>query len=377
MKILVGGMIFTGKEFIEGGAIYIENGKIIKVLKRKYLRKEAEIIDCSGKYILPGLIDAHTHIGLYEEGAGRDYTDGNEMTKPVTPHLYAIDAVSPHDVAIKKARENGVTSVFVTPGSANPIGGIGSVIKLKDGLPHKNVVKKEAGMKFAFGENPKFVYGPQKKMPMTRMAIAALIRESLYKAKDYGEKKKRKRDFETDVEMEALLKLLRREFPARAHAHRHDDIMTALRIKEEFGFDLVIEHCTSGAKVKDYLKGKVIGCVVGPAFGVSTKPESRDISFETPRILAKEGILVAITSDHPVTPLKYLNIYAAMAFKEGMEEIEALKAITINPAKILGVEKRIGSIEKGKDADIVVFNRHPFDLLARTEMVFIDGERVK
>ncbi|MEO0239660.1 MAG: amidohydrolase [candidate division WOR-3 bacterium] len=373
MIVLIGGKIFTGEEFIENGAIFIENGKIVKVLRRKRIPKNAEIINLKGKYILPGLIDPHTHIGMRDEGAPRDYSDINEATDPATPHLYAIDAYNPQDPAVGKALKSGVTTVFITPGSANPIGGIGSVIKLKNAPISEIIVKKEAGLKMALGENPKLTYREKKTFPSTRMATAAVIREWFTKAKRYGEEKRKK---ERDLKLENILKALRKEIPCRIHCHSVQDIETALRLHEEFGFEMILEHASDAPLVAEKLKGKVKGIVVGPLFGVSSKPESKNLSFENPARLSTYGIPVAITSDHPFNALYHLNLYAAMSFKEGLDEITAFKAITSTPAEFLGVADRVGYIRKGNDADIVVFNGHPFDVMSRVEMVFVDGVRV-
>jgi len=372
MFAIVGGKIFTGDEFIEQGVIFVENGRILKVLRRKRIPKNIEVVDLSGRYILPGLVDAHTHLGLRDEGAPREYSDINEATDPSTPHLYALDAFNPNSPDVEKAIRSGVTTVFVTPGSANPIGGMGSVIRLKPGPLRDMVLKREAGLKIAMGENPKTTYREKKTFPATRMGVSAVIREWFYKALKYSEKKRR----EKDLKLENLLKVLKREIPARIHCHSVQDIETALRLKDEFGIDIVLEHGTDAVLIKEKVAGNVKGIVVGPLFGVSTKPESKNLDFKNPGILSKAGIKVALTSDHPFNPVYYLNLYAALAHKEGMDEIEALKAITSNPAEILGVEREIGYIKPGLRADMVVFNTHPFDINSKIEMVFLDGIRI-
>ncbi len=371
MKAIIGGKIFLENGWQNGGAIIIDGTKIIRVVKVRRIPRNAEIINAEGKYVMPGLIDAHSHVGVYEEGVGIEYVDINEASSPIMPHVRAIDAISPSDMALFESRKSGITSLYITPGSANPIGGLGVIIKNKEGLPHEIAIKKEAGLKLAFGENPKRVYGQKDKSPTTRMAIAALIREAFYKAQDYYKKRKK----EKDLKYEALLLALQGKIPVRAHAHRADDILTAIRIAKEFGLKLVIEHCTEGYMVIKELKETVLGCVTGPAFSVRTKVELKNLSFKTPGILAKNGILTAITADHPYSPQKYLNIYAALAAREGMDEMDALKAVTSNPARILGIYKKTGSISPGKDADIVIFDRHPFDIFSHAEMVMIEGRR--
>ncbi|MGB9824140.1 MAG: amidohydrolase [Candidatus Hydrothermia bacterium] len=372
MLALIGGKIFTGENFIERGVVFIENGKIVKVLKRLRIPKNIEVIDLRGKYLLPGLIDVHTHLGLRDEGAPREYSDVNEATNPATPALYAIDAFNPSAPDIDKALRSGITTVFVTPGSANPIGGMGSVVKLRRGNIKDMILKKDAGLKMALGENPKLTYREKKMFPSTRMATASIIREWFYKAKKYSEKRRKERD----LGLENLLKALKGEVPVRIHCHSVQDIETALRLKEEFGFEVILEHASDATMVVDRLKGQVKGIAVGPLFGVSSKPESKNLDFKNPGILAKNGIKVAITSDHPFNAVYYLNIYAAMAHKEGMDEVEALRAITSNAAELLGVGSMVGYIKRGYQADIVVYSGHPFDIKSKVEMVFVDGIRV-
>lgn len=372
MLVLRGGRIFTGESFIDDGAIFIENGKITKVLKRKRIPSGAEIVDLKGKFILPGLIDAHTHIGMKDEAAPREYSNVNEATEPATPHLYAIDSFNPEDPAIKKAIAAGVTTVFITPGSANPIGGMGSVIKFRSAPLKEMILRKDAGLKIALGENPKLTYGGKNTFPMTRMAVSAIIRENFTKALKYAEKKKK----ETDIRLQNIVKTLRKELPCRIHCHSVQDIETALRLQEEFGFEMILEHASDAPMVVEKLKDRVIGIVVGPLFGISAKPESKNLSFKNPAIISSFGIPIAITSDHPFNAIYYLTIYAAMSYKEGLDETTALKTVTSTPAKFLGVEDRVGYIRRGNDADIVVFSGHPLDIMSRVETVFIDGVRV-
>ncbi len=375
MKAFVGAKIFTKNGWLKDGAIIVEDGKISRVLMRKRIPKGAEIIKLNGKYITPGLIDAHSHIGMVEEGAGRDYADLNESTNPVTPDVRAIDAFYPDDPAIEEARKSGITTVYITPGSSNPVAGLGAVLKLKKGYIKDMILKERAGLKLSFGENPKATYGNNGKKPITRMAIAALIREAFYKAKVYCNKRRGK---EKDFEQEAFCLALRKQIPIRAHAHRKDDILTALRIAEEFGLEIIIEHCTEGhlaiEEIKEYKNLK--GCVSGPLLYFPWKVELKNLDFKNPALLSKSGIKVAIMSDHPFTPAKYLILYAALAYKAGMDEIDALNAITINPAEFLGIDKRTGSLEAGKDADFVIWSGHPFELKSQPIDVYIEGKKV-
>ena len=376
------GLIKTmaGREF--RGSILVE-GKVIKELGENLAAPaDAQVIEADGRLVLPGFIDAHCHVGIGEEIYRLEGDDINEMTDPVTPELRAIDGIHPEDEGFRDARLGGITAVFTGPGSGNVIGGTGVVLKTAGRVVDQMIVREPAGLKVAFGENPKSVYGEQKKMPMTRMATAALLRQALVDAQDYLEKtglgqtdpdKKPERD----LGMETLVRVLKREIPLRAHAHRTDDIMTAIRIAREFNVDLVLDHCTEGHKIADVLASYGYPAVVGPSLVNRAKVELKDKTFRTAGILARAGVKVAIMTDHSVTPIEQLPLCAAFAAKEGLPVEEALRAITINSAEILGVAQRIGSLEAGKDADIVIWSEHPFTLQARPDIVLIDGEIVK
>ncbi|MDN5332449.1 MAG: hypothetical protein PWP45_1674 [Tepidanaerobacteraceae bacterium] len=381
MIAIKGGTVYTMKgEIIEGGTVLIEDGKIVKVGKDILVPEGCEVMDATGKYVFPGFIDAHSHVGIFEEGVGEIGEDGNEMTDPVTPHLRALDAVNPGDKAFDDAIKGGVTCVFTGPGSANVIGGQSIAVKTFGRVIDKMVVKAPAGLKVAFGENPKRVYGQQKKMPSTRMGTAALLRETLTKAKNYLEKRKialeKGEFFEKDLKMEVLCELLEKRIPLRAHAHRADDIMTAVRIAREFDIEIVIEHCTEGHLIADELAELGVAAVVGPSLTSRSKVELKDLSFKTAGILANRGVKVAIMTDHPVVPIQYLNICAALAVKEGMKPEDALSAITINAAEIIGIADRVGSIEEGKDADIVIWDGFPLEIMSKPELVMIEGKVV-
>lgn len=381
MKAIKGGTVYTMKgEVIEGGTVLVEGDKIAKVGKDLSIPEGCEVIDATGKYVFPGFIDAHSHVGIFEEGVGEIGEDGNEMTDPVTPHLRALDAVSPEDKAFDDAVKGGVTCVFTGPGSANVIGGQSIAVKTYGRVIDKMVVKAPAGLKVAFGENPKRVYGQQKKMPSTRMGTAALLREALTKAKNYLEKKKIAMEkgefFEKDLKMEVLCDVLEKKIPLRAHAHRAFDIMTAIRIAKEFDVHIVIEHCTEGHLIADELAELGVPAVVGPSLTSRSKIELKDLSFRTAGILANRGVKVAIMTDHPVIPVQYLNVCAGLAVREGMKVEDALAAITINAAEIIGIQDRVGSIEEGKDADIVVWDGFPLEVMSKPELVIIDGKVV-
>ena len=382
MIFIKNGTIYTmAGEIIEKGSILIKEGKIVEVGKDIIAPLDAEVIDAEGKVVLPGFIDAHCHLGMWEEGIGFEGSDGNEMVDPVTPHLRAIDAINPMDISFEEAYQGGVTTAVTGPGSANVVGGTFVAIKTVGNRIDDMIIKDPIAMKVAFGENPKRVYDSQKKSPMTRMATAAILRETLFKAKSYMDKKDRAEDSsklpEFDIKMEAMIPVLKKEIPLKAHAHRADDIFTAIRIAKEFDVDITLDHCTEGHLIVDELVKEGKSAIVGPSLGNRSKFELKNMTFETPKVLVEAGIKVAITTDSPVTPLQYLPLCAGLAHKAGLEEMEALKCITINAAEIVGLSDRIGSIEVGKDADIAIFDGNPIkDVNHRTYMTIIDGKIV-
>lgn len=373
MKALVDGDVNPITEPKFKGTVIIEEGKIKDLGPDVDVPEEAEKIDVEGRTLIPGLIDAHCHVGILEEGEGWEGDDVNEVYDPITPHLRAIDGVNPDGIALKEAVKAGVTSVGVAPGSANPIGGRFAAIKTSgSNIVDDLVIKEPIGLKMATGENPKRVYKDQKKMPSTRMSTAALIREKMFEAMEYLENEEEK-----DFKLESLIPLIENEIPGRIHAHRADDMASAIRIAEEFDFELILEHCTEGHKIADYLAEKDIPVVFGPGLAAKSKRENRERNFKTPGILSEKGVKVAIMTDSPVIPIKYLPLMAAYSVKEGMDEKEALKSITINAAEICGIDDRVGSLEKGKDADIVVLDGSPLELKSRVEKVFIEGEEIE
>lgn len=382
MLLIKNGKIFTmNGEVYEEGSILIEQGKIKEIGENIVAPLDAEVIDAEGKIVMPGFIDAHCHLGMWEDSIGFEGADGNEMTDPITPQLRAIDAINPLDRSFEESREGGVTCVATGPGSANVIGGQFAAIKTYGDRIDDMVVKEPIAMKCAFGENPKRVYNDKNKSPMTRMATASLLRETLMKANEYkrkledaGDDSSKRPDF--DIKMEAMLKVMNGEMPLKAHAHRADDILTSIRIAKEFGVKLTLEHCTEGHLIAHHIKNEGLSAVVGPSFGERSKFELKNLTFDTPGVLNKAGVKVAIMTDHPVIPLKHLNLCAALATKAGMDEDEALKAITINAAEILDIDDRVGSLKEGKDADIVVWDKHPFDLMSEVLYTIIDGEVV-
>lgn len=365
----------------DGGDILIENGKIKAVGYNIDAPKGADIINASGMYVLPGFVDAHCHVGMWEDGMGFEGADGNEDTDPATPHLRAIDGINPFDKCFKEAMEAGVTTVVTGPGSANVIGGQFAALKTYGRRIEDMIVKEPLAVKAAFGENPKRTYHEQQKTPYTRMAIAAILRQNLIKAQEYKQKLNKGLEDpdklpERDLEMEALVKVLDKEIPLKVHAHRADDILTAIRIAKEFDIDLTLDHCTEGYMIADILAQEGYPVILGPLISERSKIELRHQSIAAPGILAKAGLKIAIMTDHPVIPIQYLPLSAALAVREGLDEIEAFKAITINAAQITRIDHRVGSIEPGKDADIVLFDGHPFEFRTKTCAVLINGQVV-
>ena len=368
---------------IQRGYVAFKDEKITAVGPMEELTAVVEdALDAQGGHILPGFIDAHCHLGLFGDSLGFEADDGNESTDPCTPQLRAIDGVNPLDRCFQEAREGGVTTVLTGPGSANPIAGQFVALKTDGRWVDQMVVKAPAAMKFALGENPKSVYNDRKETPVTRMATAAIIREELSKALEYQDKQdKADQDPETDMpdydaKLEALAPVLRGEVPAHFHAHRADDIATAVRLSKEFGLKYVIVHGTEGYKISDLLATEGAAVITGPCLTDRSKPELVGQTLENPALLAKAGVRVAICTDHPETPIQYLPLCAAMAVRGGMGEEEALAAITRNPAEIAGIGHRVGTLTPGKDADIVVTQGHPFDWNGKITAVFLEGRQI-
>ncbi|KMT23360.1 amidohydrolase [Clostridium cylindrosporum] len=380
-KLLIkGGRILTvSSKIIEKGDILIKNGKIADIAEEINIRDADETIDATGLTITPGLIEAHCHIGIFEDSIGEGGNDGNESTDPLTPHLRAIDAINPMDRAFLEAISGGITTVSTGPGSSNILAGSFTIMKTYGHRVDKMVLKEVSAIKAAFGENPKRNHGSNGSSPKTRMAIAAMLREILQKAKIYLEKKEqiKKGEFlDYDIKYESLIPLLKGEIPLKVHAHRADDIFTAIRIIREFNLKATLDHCTDGHLIADDLKEEGFSTIVGPALTDRSKAEVKNLSFETAKALYDKGLLVAIITDHPEVPVNRLNVCAALCVKEGLSNEEALKMITINPAKILGIDKRVGSIEIGKDADIAIFDGDPLDARSSVKWTIIDGKVV-
>lgn len=364
------------------GYLWVKDGKIAGVGPSAEAPADPEIIDLAGKTLLPGFVDAHCHLGMWEDGLGFEGDDGNEATDPVTPQLRAIDALNPLDRTFAEARLGGVTTVLTGPGSANAIGGQWAALKTAGRRIDDMVLDPAIGMKFALGENPKVTYNEKNVAPVTRMATASLIREQLRKASRYLSDKERagkEEDFdepEFDAKCEALIPVLTGKQKAFFHAHRADDVFTAIRIAREFKLDLVLVHCTEGYLVRDLLAEEKIPVIAGPILSDRSKPELRNLTVENPGLLDKAGIQTALCTDHPVIPIQYLALCAGVAVGAGMDREQALKAITINAARAAGIQDRVGSLAVGKDADFSVFDGDPCSPYVRPEMVFIDGKPV-
>ena len=360
--------------------IELKDGKIERIGRNLSNDSGSEEFDAEGMYITPGLIDAHSHIGLFNESMRWEGEDGNEEFDPVTPDMNAVDGINPFDISFREALEGGVTTASTGPGSANVIGGSFATISLYGNIVDNMVIQSPASMKCAFGENPKGVYGQKGKAPVTRMGVAAILRETLVKAENYIARKEdaqyKGEHFDIDPKMEAMIPVIEKDIPLKAHAHRADDICTAIRIAKEFNVKLTLEHCTEGHLIADYIAEEGLSAQVGPTFGSRTKVELTNKSFETAKILSERGVKVSIITDHPVIPQQSLNMCAAMAVKAGMDEFEALKAITLNPAQTLGIDHLKGQLKEGLDADIVIWDLHPLDLQAATVRVYVKGEEV-
>ncbi len=341
----------------------------------------AKIIDAKGKTLTPGLIDPHCHIGMMEEAIGSEGRDVNEMTNPVYPELRAIDAIKYQDTAFMDSLKAGVTTVVTGPGSANVIGGVFSILKTFGKDFDDMVLVEESCIKMALGENPKRVYGAKNQAPTTRMSSAALIRESLIKARDYREKKlaylnsedKSNKSFEFNMKWESLMRVFD-GFLVKIHAHQQDDIQTALRIINEFNLNATIEHATEGHLIPEILRKNNQKVILGPTFGSKSKYELRNKSFESAKILKDNDVLFAIMTDHPVIESQYALTQLGLFVRAGLNELDALKAVTINAAIVNGIENRVGSIESGKDADIVIWDGHPLHYLTKPEIVIVNGK---
>ncbi len=374
MLAIKNGRLFTITHgVIEGGTILIASGKFVAVGSGLSVPQSARVIDAAGGHVYPGMIDAHAHHGVYAEVSGPEGADGNEMSDPITPHVRALDSLNWFDPGFDDAVANGVTAVNVVPGSGNVIGGQGVAVKTW-GVPlFERILLEPSGVKMALGENPKRVYGSKKKTPATRLGNAALMREAFVQARNY-QRKRAQDEGERDLRWEVLCTVLDGQIPARCHAHRADDILTALRISREFGFRLTIEHCTEGHFVAEELAAAGVMCALGPLLTARSKQELKDRSLEAAPALERAGVIFGFTTDHPVIPAYSLPLCAAYAVGAGMSRAGALRALTLDAARVLGLEERLGSLEAGKDADCFIADGDLLDPRTRVLTTIVDGQ---
>lgn len=372
MLLIKEGLIYSMEdEKLFYGDILCDEGKIKEIADHISDSGQMQVIDAKGHLVLPGFIDAHSHIGIQEEKNSKQGDDCNESTNPITPYLRAIDAIDPMDSAFHNALATGITGVMVGPGSANPIGGQFAFIKTDGRCIDDMVVMAPAAIKIAFGENPKMNYGTNGNMPSTRMAIASLIREELYKARNYFESGNN-----DNYRMECYRELFMGKIPLKAHVHRADDIFTAIRIAREFGLELTLDHCTEGHLIAEEISRSGFPAIVGPSLASRSKLEVSESDFRTAGMLKKAGVKIALTTDHPVSRIQYLPMCAALAAREGLGEEAALRAITIDAAKICRVDSRVGSLKVGKDADIVIYSGSPLEIASKAIYTIINGQIV-
>lgn len=373
----------TGTDY-HRGIIRTQNGKITQVgdMGRIAVTPEEgeEVLDVEGALVLPGLIEPHCHMGITEEKKGKEGDDCNENINPITPHLRAIDAINSMDAAFDDAVRAGITAAMIGPGSTNVVGGQFAVLKTKGRRVDDLIVKAPAAMKVAFGENPKGNYSDQNKSPITRMAIAGMLRKELFEAGQYLERKERAvkggEIFQEDFNRECWIPVLKGEIPLKAHVHRVDDIFTAIRIAREFRVRLTLDHCSEGHLIAEELATEGFPAIVGPDLTCRNKIEVQNMNFKTAGILNRAGVMIAMTTDHPVSRIQFLPLCAGMAVKAGLPLEEGYRSITIHPAVICGVEHRLGSIEVGKDGDFAIYDGNPMEVFTHTLYTIIDGEVV-
>lgn len=382
---ITGGRIITmaGTEYAEG-VLRLINGKIAAVGPVGEIPVEPEegetVLEVPGAWVMPGLIEAHCHMGIMEEKKGMEGDDCNETVNPITPYLRAIDAINTMDAAFGDAVRAGITCAMVGPGSSNVVGGQFALLKTSGRRIDDLIVKAPAAMKVAFGENPKVNYSGQGKSPSTRMATAAMLRRELFEAKQYLDEKeqakKKGEDFKEDFTKECWEPVFRGEIPLKAHVHRADDIFTAIRIAKEFGLSMTLDHCSEGHLIAQDLAGEGYPAIVGPDLTSRSKIEVQNMGFKTAGVLNQVGIMTAITTDHPVSLIQSLPLCAGLAVKAGLALEEGLKSITIYPAVICGAGERLGSLEVGKDADVAIYNGNPMEVFTKTLYTIIDGRIV-
>lgn len=365
---------------VRGGTVLLRDGEVAAVGSKVRVPRDARVVDATGRWVLPGFVEAHAHMGVHEEAEGWAGEDTNEMTDPNGARMRALDAINPAEEGFRDALSGGVTTAVVKPGSGNPIGGQTVALKTWGRIVDEMVVKQPASVKSALGENPKRVYGDKDKTPSTRLGTAAVIRGALTRAQNYmraqEQREEGKPEPDRDLALEALARVLRREIPWRQHCHRADDVATAMRIADEFGYDLVIDHGTEAHLLADLVAARGTRVVIGPLFTSRSKVELRNRSLANPGRLDAAGVEIAITTDHPVVPVNFLVHQASLAVKEGLDREVALRSITLTPAQILGIDDRLGSLEVGKDATWCLWSGDPLDVMSRVERSFVDGRQV-
>ncbi len=380
MLLIKNGYIKTmaGADLEKGCVLIGDDGKIAAVGAELTAPEGTEVIDAGGRLVTPGCVEAHCHIGLHMEGLRWEGNEVNEKSDPIVPQMRAMDGINPLDEAFGEAVRYGVTSACTGPGSAEVVGGTFAAIKLVGKRVEDMIIREPVAMKCAFGENPKNSFGQAgKKAPYTRMAVAALLRELLIKSKNYLAAKEAGKEPAFDMKLEAMIPVLKKEIPLKAHAHRADDILTAIRIAKEFDVRLTLDHCTDGREIADILAEEGYPAFVGPTFGSKSKPELNGKSFKTAAVLHGAGVPISIITDAPVTPLRWLPLCAGLAVSEGLPQEEAWKAITINPATQMGIADRVGSLEPGKDGDVVLWTADPLTTVgAHAYKTIIDGKLV-
>lgn len=382
MLIINGKVLTMAGTCYDSACILVEGKKIIQIAEviDRQENKDGIVVDVKGAWVLPGLIDAHSHIGISEEKTGFVGNNSNETTNPITPHIKALDAINPMDSAFHTAIKCGITSVMVGPGSSNVVGGQFAFMKTHGRCVDDMIVLEPAAMKIAFGENPKTNYGDKNMMPSSKMSIGAMLRETLFAAKQYADDKRRAKEkdefFKEDFRKECWLPVLERKIPLKAHVHRADDILTAIRIAKLFQLDLTLDHCSEGHLIAEEIRESGYPAIVGPILATRNKVELRYVDLKTAGILNQAGIKVAMTTDHPVLSIECLPLCVGLAVKEGLDIEEGLKAITINAAEICRVQSRVGSIEVGKDADIAIFDGNPMEIVTTCLYTIIDGQIV-
>lgn len=368
-------------DVVASGTVLVLDGRVSAVGADVEVPDGVEVVRVpDGSWVLPGLVEAHAHMGVHEEGEGWAGDDTNELTDPVGARMRALDGINPDDEGFRDALGGGVTTAVVKPGSGNPIGGQCVAVKCWGRVVDEMVLREPVSVKSALGENPKRVYGDQKKLPSTRMGVAAVIRDALTRAQDYRARRDAARDkgepFERDTTSEVLVRVLDGELPWCQHTHRADDTATAIRLAQEFGYRLVINHGTEGHLLADLIAERDIPVIIGPLFTSRAKVELRQRSLRNPGLLARAGVRIAITTDHPVVPINFLVHQATLAVKEGLDRDTALRALTIEPARMLGLDDRVGSLEPGKDGDVVVWSGDPLDVMSRARTVYLEGREV-